>query len=391
MNVFQATVGNKSYPPDTGGYQRTHGLTTSFPSFGDTVRRFCLAGPAATLYKEGELLPKEEQVAPDIVERRKYSLLHDLPKGANLFGLPAFAWPFIFRTWAGDALLSAATEHDVSMADNPYLARFLAEHSGTPVVYSSHNVEYQRFSSTGSGRIAEALVDNLRTVEQQAVAKSDMVVCTTKSDREEYRKYNSSVSVIPNGIASAKVDSQAQPAPRSEFGIPEAGTVAVFLGSDYGPNITAAEWLADHWTQTPAGYHLLVIGDAGNAIEAPAADVHTPGYVEDLQATLEMADIALNPIFSGGGSNVKLMEYFAAALPTVSTPFGARGFQLTDDEDIVIADRQSFLDAVQRLGEEPSLRETIGANGHRLADERYTWESLSEQFRGEIDRILPTV
>jgi glycosyltransferase involved in cell wall biosynthesis len=46
----------------------------------------------------------------------------------------------------------------------------------------------------------------------------------------------------------------------------------------------------------------------------------------DLTPYLWGADVGLNPITTGAGSNVKLPTYLAAGLDVVSTPFGLRGF-----------------------------------------------------------------
>ncbi|MFN7173813.1 MAG: MlaD family protein, partial [Thermaurantiacus tibetensis] len=47
-----------------------------------------------------------------------------------------------------------------------------------------------------------------------------------------------------------------------------------------------------------------------------------PGGEEEKLALLRGADVALNPISSGSGTNLKMLEYFAAGLPVLSTPHG---------------------------------------------------------------------
>ena len=39
----------------------------------------------------------------------------------------------------------------------------------------------------------------------------------------------------------------------------------------------------------------------------------------------EIAGVALNPMLYGGGTNLKLLDYFAAGTPVVSTEIGIRG------------------------------------------------------------------
>jgi glycosyltransferase involved in cell wall biosynthesis len=384
MDVFQATVGNRSYPPDTGGYQRTHGLTVSFSDHGDTVYRYCCTGPIATYYAEGELIDREVRIAPEIREHRSYSLLHDIPKAPSMLGCPAFLWPAVFELWPGKRLLEQASGHDLLLADNPYLALFLGENTETPTVYSSHNVEHQRYRSGIDGRFGEFFGGMLERIERRAARQVDAVACTTESDRETFARDAETMIVVPNGIQASSVRNRSQPTDRAQYGIPEDSIVAAFLGSDYGPNVEAAEWLAANWRELDGDHHLLVLGNAGDGIDASSGTVHTTGYVEDLEATLAMADVALNPITSGGGSNVKLIEYFAAGLPVVSTPFGARGFDVEDGTHLLATELDGFLAAIDRLAGDGELRETLGANAYRLAEDRYTWEGLSDQFRTEL-------
>ncbi len=46
------------------------------------------------------------------------------------------------------------------------------------------------------------------------------------------------------------------------------------------------------------------------------------------------ASVAVNPMVSGSGTNLKIVEYLAAGVPVVSTPFGMRGLDLRPDEHL---------------------------------------------------------
>ena len=61
---------------------------------------------------------------------------------------------------------------------------------------------------------------------------------------------------------------------------------------------------------------------------APAApNVRLIHPLPDVLPLLHAADCALNPVCSGSGSNLKLIEALAAGLPVLSTPFGMRGYE----------------------------------------------------------------
>ena len=87
---------------------------------------------------------------------------------------------------------------------------------------------------------------------------------------------------------------------------------------------------------------------------------------------LAVADIALNPMAAGGGSNLKLVEYFAGGVPVVSTEFGARGFGAVDDHHLRLAEPHDFLRAIRHTLDDPATA-TRARNARALAEERYDW------------------
>jgi glycosyltransferase involved in cell wall biosynthesis len=133
--------------------------------------------------------------------------------------------------------------------------------------------------------------------------------------------------------------------------------------------------------------HFLILGSVGNAVSGRnlPVNVTVTGYVEDnFEAHLDAADIALNPMQSGGGTNIKLIDFFARSLPVVSTPFGARGVDVTDGKELFIATIDDFPEAIRSLGGASERRHQIGHAARHLASERYTWEAGSRKLRERI-------
>jgi glycosyltransferase involved in cell wall biosynthesis len=71
---------------------------------------------------------------------------------------------------------------------------------------------------------------------------------------------------------------------------------------------------------------------------------------------------------------VKILNALAQGLPIVSTSIGCEGIAVTPEQDILIADTPTdFARATLRLLQEPDLARQLGANGRRLAEERYDY------------------
>ena len=94
------------------------------------------------------------------------------------------------------------------------------------------------------------------------------------------------------------------------------------------------------------------------------------GFVQSLAPLLAAADVAVNPVESGSGSNVKLAEYVAAGVPVVTTSFGLRGYEGFADR-VTIAELGGFASAVKarlRVTDPPPHIADLGWNalGARL-------------------------
>ncbi|GGM23926.1 glycosyltransferase family 4 protein [Haloarcula argentinensis] len=388
MNVFQATVSNRSYPPDTGGYQRIHGLVSGLDGVKFNVERYCCTGPISVLYSEGELISKSVNPESNVEEIRDYSLIYDIPKVINEFGLSRIPWQLIFKTPIRENILNRATSCDVAIGEDPYTAALLATRTELPTVYSSHNVEYMRYESTHNNLLSDKLSNAIRHIEKVACQHSDLVVCTTQSDAEIFSSFSTDTCVIPNGIPKSRLSDNYEEVNIKQLGISKDGDVAVFIGSNYYPNIEAAEWLINHWDESPRDCHLVLLGEMVDGIEQVHNRVHEVGYVDQLKPWLAMADVGLNPAKIGGGSNIKLLEYFAAGLPVVSTQFGASGFNIVDGENLVLSERKEFFDELSVLLSDPYLRERIGSAAFDTVQKEYTWEQLSNKLQKRLEGIL---
>jgi len=388
-----------TYPPRLGGDHRTHGLVKEFPEYGDTVERFCQGGSPA-MYKSFDFR-REVEIVENYTEYRHLHPLHEVLKAPMLLGYPNVFQSGALRV-ASDGLGRMLDSADVVLAREPWQTPYVLNRvdDETPVMFSSHNVETERFGDIDQPVLESWFERRVDALERQSVEGADAIVCTSERDADVYReKYDPGgpILVAPNGtyedaLREHQPDSAAAKRVRQRYGIPEDATVCLFMGSDYKPNAEAANAVVDiarEFVDKPEDVHFLVMGSVGNSLDESALpeNVTVTGYVEDdFEAHFDAADIALNPMQSGGGTNIKLVDYFARSLPVVSTPFGVRGTQVTDDEHVLVAELNEYADAIARLAHHPGERTELGHAARRLAAAEYTWEASSRKLREFITR-----
>ncbi len=294
---------------------------------------------------------------------------------------------------------------DIIVSCQPYFHPFIRPGKSTRcVVHDSQNFEWElKFPGLAHTATGRKLLKQVRKCESEAVRKSDILFVTSKKEGEQlcgqYGRTTGNVFPAPNGVDTGEV-CPAQEAERKnareKFGVGDR-TVALFIGAWHLPNLEAFRFILD--TVAPRMKHIvfLVIGSVQAQYAArigalPALDnLLLLGEVDEetrLQA-LAAADIALNPMFSGSGTNLKALEYCAAGLCVVSTPLGIRGLKLRHGETVILADQKNFCEKLHWISQDAALRRKIGANARRVMETEYSWSHIAEDMIQAIEKSLP--
>ncbi|MDR2111962.1 MAG: glycosyltransferase family 4 protein [Candidatus Accumulibacter sp.] len=197
---------------------------------------------------------------------------------------------------------------------------------------------------------------------------------------------------IPNVVPSPAV----VPAPAQE-------PLALFVGSfRYQPNVTAANiLLREIWPRIIAAVpaaRLVLAGENPENLDLPGqrSGIELPGFVDDIGALYARARVVCCPIFTGGGTRLKLIEAAAYARAIVSTPVGAEGIAFKDNESALLC---SSTDALARncidLLLNPARAANIGAAARAMFlrdhDRVALVDQLGKSFRDLVDaRQAPT-
>lgn len=341
---------------------------------------------------------REHQQAIEELSRAVQLPVSDLVAGTEIAQTPAYL----------DALRTAVDGASAVILAEPYLLPAVeALGLDVPVVYDAYNVEAQlkadAYPDTDVGR---ELLAQVEEVERRAVATATHVTACSATDVAALTaaggRSAADATVIPNGTTVP--DEVATPGERraaserwrqrywstgSLAARPEH--LAVFFGSWHPPNLDAVELLAEIAPELP-DVLLLSVGHHGQAFLhrlTPPNLVFT-GMVstraKDL--LLRSADVALNPMRQGSGTNLKLLEYLAVGVPVVSTPFGARGIDVVDGEHLLLAEPEGFAAAVRSALDDPDAAARRAEAGRALVADRYGWEALGRRLAGVIDDLV---
>lgn len=258
------------------------------------------------------------------------------------------------------------------------------------VILDAHNIEaaLHAHQIDDSGSVGDA-ARALRDVECRAMRRANLILACSEYDRSiavtEYGVDSDRILVTPNGAdvetMPCPTDSQRQEA-KAMLGLD--GPTVLFVGSRWGPNVEAASAILDMAANAP-DLTWLIVGAVGGALNGDVpANVRVTGPVDDLALWYSAADVAVNPMSSGSGSNIKMFEYLGAGLPVVTTSFGARGVE--DDTGLAISVAEipalpAALRALLACQELPARRTAA----RRVAEAKYDWNQIAAHVIVEIE------
>jgi glycosyltransferase involved in cell wall biosynthesis len=291
---------------------------------------------------------------------------------------------------------------DAVVFEHPWVHPLLADvvdRSRQLLVYDSQNVEaLLRYDILGDTPFGREIAKGVAMTESFLARDADVVVGCSAEDvsfyHDAYGVPRERMWVVPNGVF---VKAIVAPSPRervsAKAALAIAGQAVVFIGSNYGPNVAAAEFIRDRIAPALPEVTFLVcggVGDAASVRSVTRPNVHVTGRVSDEEKLrlLHAADVALNPMFSGSGTNIKMFDFMAAGLPVVSTVTGARGICDTTTRGIAVCAPESITGELARLVEDAASRQRLGADNRRWVERDFSWEALSPMFGAIVRRAL---
>lgn len=233
----------------------------------------------------------------------------------------------------------------------------------------------------------------LKDWERKWVERSPVCVVVSELDKERFLEFapRGNYFVVPNGV-----DAQGY---QPSSGIERSKERLLFFGNlGYPPNVTGLAWFIDQVyprikEEIPA-VTLEIVGahatqDWINQVHIEG--IHFTGFVEDIKPALWSSTLCIVPLFSGGGTRLKILEAMAAGLPVVSTTIGMEGLDLRPGKDLLVADgMDEFADAVIMLLKNPHFSLALSKNALDRVSQEYDWSKvvrrLEEVYAFIIDK-----
>jgi len=391
------------YPPRGGGQSRIFHLYRALARRVDvTLITLCDDAQAAG---ELQLAPGFREIrvakspahleAPQALHRKLAALVGDIATLLHYELTPAYR----------ERLARATACCDLVVASHPYLYPAIAEVYDGPLWYEAHNVEYDMKRTVLAASSGAAFyLERVREAEASLCARAERIMVCSHQDAQRlqalYGCGRSRATLVPNGVDARAVRFVTRAERRSNqcrLGLDRRLSM-LFVGSWHQPNIEALGYLKRIAHACPEADFLIVGSVSGHAaLESHAANLHPLGVLDDAELTVvtEAVDLAVNPITTGSGTNLKMLRYAAAGISILTTAFGNRGLAFRPEEHLWQAPIDEFPATIRHLREgleskhEDEPIKAMVRQARELVESRYDWRTIADGIELPADLQQP--
>ena len=224
-----------------------------------------------------------------------------------------------------------------------------------------------------------------RRREKMLLQRFDALCVCSEADRKLFGGSDRTF-VLPNAFAAP-----AQPPGHNPAGPPRVGFIGDFR---HPPNREGMKWLVEKvWPkilEKSPQTRLRLIGRAGEQQNfPPGRNIDVLGWVADTQHEMSTWSLTVVPIFTGGGTRVKIAEAFSRKCPVVATPLGAHGYAVADGCEILLAESaENFAAKCLQILADPARGQALAEKAWKKFLENWTWEAQSARVSEIVSRVL---
>ena len=289
--------------------------------------------------------------------------------------------------------MSAVEWADVIVFSHPWVFPLVQKglKAAQLVIYDAQNVE---------GLLRAQLLDEQNPVELDLLrdvvrmeyalgTRADLVLTCSHEDRYLFaRVYEwpaSKIRIVPNGVMASTItppNSESRASAKKQLKLPLDRKAAIFIGSNYGPNIEAAKFINRELAPKLPMVRFVIAGGVGESFTSPQhTNTVVTGRISDAEKLtwLQASDFAVNPMFAGSGTNIKMFDFMAAGLPIVTTPIGARGIATASTAATRVVLPEDFVHEILKLIASPTFLQ-LGLRNREWVVSDFAWEEISPRL-----------
>ncbi|MBP9702362.1 glycosyltransferase [Candidatus Woesebacteria bacterium] len=283
----------------------------------------------------------------------------------------------------------STTAYDLIHAETFYMMPNIPD-TKIPIILAEQTIEYlgyQDYMKKANPLLRPILaidVAKIKYWERHYWKKADKLITMSEEDKQFIEKElgtTTNTSVVANGVDLAYFSALKKKLPKDP--------TVLFVGTfKWLPNKEAVEEIVTKiWPLIKAKLptaKLKIVGFSPTPrIQSFASDpsIEVLGAIKDIRDAFATSHMLLAPIRSGKGTRYKVLEAMITGTPVVATSLAAEGIELTDGQNVLIADTVADLaESTVRLLKDNALQTKLGAAGQSVVKRSYSWDGIARQL-----------
>lgn len=396
------------FPPDCGAYQRTHLLLKSLSEIApvDVILCHDLAFQGGVT---GDSIPASMNFLGRFAwQSTAYSICRSLKKSTLSLTAERVLRVALPRNWDYDIDGQVSRSVSELLARNPYflaVGRYLKPIVKTglvgriPSLLDVDDVDFDIFAQRAQDitrprwqrLLYSAQSSQIKTAFQKWVPQFRGLWVTKAADTRHAATRNA--AILPN--IPYNLPTLAPPPNGSRSASPIILTVGLL---SWLPNRDGIDrFIREGWPKVQAAcptaeYWLVGRNDPTTAERWQAVPgVRVLGFVDDLAGVYDRSWFTLCPLWSGAGTNIKVLESLAFGRTCVATATGHRGYEdsLQAGDSLLVASNPEDLaeNCIQLIKNHPR-RLALATRGREVVQREFSYERFASIVHREVDRAL---
>jgi glycosyltransferase involved in cell wall biosynthesis len=245
----------------------------------------------------------------------------------------------------------------------------------------------------------EAWERKIFEIEKQSCNHSKIIFVTSSEDKTKltqlYKIDPEKVLPVPNGVNTDKIGfilDIEKGKQKKLCNLKNTNTI-LFVASWHPPNLEALKFIISDLLPKLKNTKLLLVGSIKDYYHSKIGklpnNVLAFGVVDELEKyeIYKLADIAINPMFSGSGTNIKMLDYFSAGIPVVTTRIGARGLNIEHNKEAIICSAETMVHSIQQLMADKEVQNRLKKNARLLVESAYSWRGIVTDIEHHLENL----
>lgn len=284
---------------------------------------------------------------------------------------------------------------DVVHVQHLRMAQYLAEQHNLPRILDLPDA-FSLYWTRKQATTKNPLLRFFERIEQKRVYRYEKIlaqynralVCSNEDKIYlEEAHHLTNISLLPNGV-----DTTIFAAKNHDY---SHNHTLLFTGNmDYGPNVDAVVYFAEkilplvqeHFSDV----QFVIAGQRPipKVTALASSKIKVTGFIPNLAEQYNAASVVVAPLRFGAGTQNKVLEAMAMAVPVVCSHIGFKGLGIESGEGAIMqTEPEQFAQSIIQLLSSAEMREQVGQKGVQIIQSKFSWDIIARQLERYFEQL----